>query len=44
MAGRSAADPQLESVEYGIVPDSWSTRMESFAAAIERGYHRMCCG
>lgn len=47
MAGRSAADPQLrdlERVECWVVPDSWSIRMESFVAAIERDYHRMYRG
>lgn len=39
MAGRSAVVRDLGRVEYGIVPDSWATRMGSFAALIDRG----CC-
>ena len=43
MAERSAVDLQLRDlgrVERVTVPDSWATRMGSFVALIERGYHR----
>lgn len=37
MAGRSAAVRDLGRVECEIVPDSWATRMGSFAVLIDRG-------